>query len=42
MIVEFSDWQTGAKMPVPPAEQFNEALRCAREILQRWWPSRLQ
>ena len=42
MIVEFSDWQTGAKMPVPPAEQFNEALRCAREILQRWWPSRIQ
>jgi hypothetical protein len=42
MIVEFSDWQTGAKMPVPTAEQFNEALRCAREILQRWWPNRLQ
>jgi mitochondrial fission protein ELM1 len=42
MIVEFCDWQTGAKMPVPTAEQFNEALRCAREILQRWWPNRLQ
>ena len=42
MIVEFCDWQTGAKMPVPTAEQFNEALRCAREILQRWWPYRLQ
>jgi mitochondrial fission protein ELM1 len=41
MIVDFYAWQTGAKMPVPPAEPFNEAVRCAREILRRWWPERL-
>ncbi|KPJ99916.1 MAG: hypothetical protein AMJ60_03355 [Desulfobacterales bacterium SG8_35] len=42
MIVDFSAWQSGAGMPVPPAEPFNEAVRCAREILQRWWPDRIQ
>jgi hypothetical protein len=42
MIVEYSDWQNGAGLPEPPAEPFNEACRCAREILRRWWPDRLQ
>ena len=42
MVVEFKDWQTGAALPEPPAEPFNEAKRCAREILQRFWPDRLQ
>lgn len=42
MIVDFYEWQSGAKMPVPPVEPFNEAMRCAREILRRWWPERLQ
>jgi mitochondrial fission protein ELM1 len=41
MIVDFHEWQSGEKMPVPPAEPFNEAVRCAREILRRWWPERL-
>lgn len=41
MIIEFSQWQAGAEMPDPPAAPFNEALRCAREILRRWWPDRL-
>jgi mitochondrial fission protein ELM1 len=41
MIVDFNEWQSGEKMPVPPAEPFNEAVRCAREILRRWWPERL-
>ena len=42
MIVYFDEWHSGAKRPVPPAEAFNEAARCAREILRRWWPERLQ
>lgn len=42
MIVEYSDWQNGVGLPEPPAEPFNEARRCAREILRRWWPNRLQ
>ncbi len=41
MIVDFNEWQSGAKMPVPLAEPFNEGERCAREILRRWWPERL-
>lgn len=41
MIVEFSQWQNSAKMPDPSLEPLNEAVRCAREILQRWWPKRL-
>jgi mitochondrial fission protein ELM1 len=41
MIVYFEEWQAGAPMPPPPAEPFNEAARCAREILGRWWPERL-
>lgn len=42
LIVDFEDWQNGAPMPDQPADQFNEAGRCAREILKRWWPERLQ
>jgi mitochondrial fission protein ELM1 len=41
MIVDFDEWNTGAIMPVPPAKPFNEAARCAQEILRRWWPERL-
>ena len=41
IIVDFSQWQNNAKMPDPPKEPFNEAMRCAREILRRWWPDRL-
>ena len=41
IIVDFSQWRKGAKMPDPPTEPFNEAMRCAREILRRWWPDRL-
>lgn len=42
MIVAYYDWQSGAKLPAPPEEPFNEAERCAREILKRWWPDHLQ
>jgi hypothetical protein len=42
MIVEYSDWQNGAGLPEPAAEPLNEARRCAREILRRWWPDHLQ
>ena len=42
MIVDYNEWRTGAPMPVPSAEPFDEAGRCARELLNRWWPDRLQ
>jgi len=41
LVADFNQWQMNAEMPVPPAEPFNEAQRCAREILRRWWPDRL-
>jgi len=42
MIVDYNQWRAGAPMPAPSTEPFNEAERCAREILKRWWPDRLQ
>jgi mitochondrial fission protein ELM1 len=42
MIVDFNEWKTGAKMPTLINVQLHESLRCAREILRRWWPDRLQ
>ena len=42
MIVNFDAWQQGASMPRLKDKQLNESLRCAREILRRWWPDRLQ
>ena len=41
MIVDFAAWQQGTPMPTLKDEQLNESLRCAREILRRWWPDRL-
>jgi mitochondrial fission protein ELM1 len=41
MIVDFAAWKQGAPMPTQKDEQLNESLRCAREILKRWWPNRL-
>ena len=40
-IVPFAAWRAG-KANWNDAEPLNEALRCAREILKRWWPNRLQ
>ncbi|MFC1844703.1 ELM1/GtrOC1 family putative glycosyltransferase [Thermodesulfobacteriota bacterium] len=42
MIVDFDAWQQGTSMPRQKNEKFNESIRCAREILRRWWPERLQ
>ncbi|MDX1775221.1 MAG: mitochondrial fission ELM1 family protein [Desulfobulbales bacterium] len=42
MVIYFDDWQSTAAMPAPQGKPFNEAERCAREILRRWWPDRLQ
>ena len=42
MIVDFNEWKTGAKMPTLINVQLHESLRCAREILRKWWPDRLQ
>jgi mitochondrial fission protein ELM1 len=41
MIIDFESWQKGAPMPAQRSESLNEAKRCAREILLRWWPDRL-
>ncbi len=41
MIVDFDAWQKGASMPTLKDKQLNESLRCAREILRRWWPDHL-
>lgn len=40
LIVYLEDWLTGTPWP-SGALVFNEAERCAREILRRWWPERL-
>ncbi len=42
MIVDFDGWRQGLSMPTQKNEKFNESIRCAREILRRWWPERLQ
>ena len=42
MIVDFAAWRQGSPLPGRKDHYFNESLRCAREILRRWWPDRLQ
>lgn len=41
LTLPFAAWQAGASWP-PSAPELNEAARCGREILDRWWPERLQ
>jgi len=41
LAVSFEDWKEG-KGGWVSAEPLAEAQRCAREILKRWWPNRLQ
>jgi mitochondrial fission protein ELM1 len=36
----FEQWRSGMDMKMPDT-RLDEAGRCAREILKRWWPSRL-
>jgi len=40
LVVPFDLWVTGQR-PMPPGTFLDEAGRCAREILKRWWPARL-
>lgn len=40
-VISFSDWRNG-RAQWSEGKPFNEADRCAREILQRWWPESLQ
>ena len=40
MIVYLDDWLAGHPLPKVEAS-FNEARRCANEILNRWWPERI-
>ena len=40
LVVAYNDWLSG--QPLEPADRpLNEAQRCAKEILRRWWPDRL-
>lgn len=39
--VSFSEWEKG-KASWALSRPLNEARRCAKEILRRWWPDRLQ
>jgi mitochondrial fission protein ELM1 len=41
MVVEYQKLQIGEQMGKLNREPLNEALRCAEEILRRWWPDRL-
>ncbi len=38
LVLSFKDWMTGRELR-PPKQPFNEAARCAREIVQRWFSS---
>ena len=40
-VVTFEEWKNG-KASWALSKPFNEAQRCAKEILRRWWPERLQ
>ncbi|MDH3346782.1 MAG: mitochondrial fission ELM1 family protein [Desulfobulbaceae bacterium] len=40
-VISLTDWR-GGKTKWPSFEPLNEAMRCAEEILKRWWPERLQ
>ena len=40
LIMDFDQWIRGAASP-HVTRSFNEAARCAKEILLRWWPERL-
>jgi mitochondrial fission protein ELM1 len=39
--ISYEGWHTGARSEVNRAP-LDEADRCAKEILKRWWPDRLQ
>ncbi len=38
-VITYDSWMTGR--PMVRGAALNEAARCAREILRRWWPDRL-
>ncbi len=40
LVVPFEQWAAG-NLPMPQGTCMDEAGRCAREILKRWWPTRL-
>lgn len=37
-LTEFAAWRRGAPLPPPPGH-FDEARRCAKEIIDRWFPN---
>jgi mitochondrial fission protein ELM1 len=40
LILDYRQWIEGQQWPIV-SKPLNEAERCAREILKRWWPERL-
>ncbi len=40
LVVPYESWVRG-ELPMPAGAGLDEAGRCAREILRRWWPARL-
>lgn len=41
MVADYEQWLGTSELP-RPSQPLNEASRCAREILKRWWPERLK
>jgi mitochondrial fission protein ELM1 len=42
MIADFDSWQSGQELPAQRTQLLDVSFKCAREILNRWWPDRLQ
>ncbi|MEJ2156807.1 MAG: ELM1/GtrOC1 family putative glycosyltransferase [Desulfobacteraceae bacterium] len=41
MVADYEQWRATRKLP-EPSKPLDEASRCAKEILLRWWPERLK
>lgn len=41
MVVDYEQWRVTRELP-KPSQPLDEASRCAKEILFRWWPERLK
>jgi uncharacterized protein len=41
MVADYHQWRDADELP-QPSQPLDEAARCAKEILKRWWPERLK
>jgi hypothetical protein len=41
MVADYDQWRDAGELP-KPSQPLDEAARCAKEILIRWWPERLK